>query len=148
MNPGKLRRWAVCAVVGALVALTACGNGGGDGGDGGDNGDAKPNHELSLAVYRGESRQGEQLGTATLTCEPAGGDHANAKRACEQLTTTDGDFTKLPRTEQACTMIYQPVTAVATGNWGNTQISFEKTYGNSCELDAATGAVFAFPVKD
>ena len=126
--------------------MTACGGGDGDGKDNGGN--AEPKHQLSLAVYRGESPQGELLGAAKLTCEPTGGDHANAKQACADLNSVNGDFTKLPRAELACILIYQPVTAVVTGNWGGSQVTFEKTYGNSCELGASTGAVFTFPVKD
>lgn len=145
MNPGKLRSWSMCAVAAGLLALTACGGGDGDR-DKGD--DAKAKHRLSLTVYRGESQQGEQLGTAKLTCEPTGGDHTNAKQACDELGSVNGDFTKLTRSEQACILIYQPVTAVVTGNWGGTRVNFEKTYGNSCELNASTGAVFKFPVKD
>jgi hypothetical protein len=39
---------------------------------------------------------------------------------------------------------YDPVTASATGIWGDRFIRFQRTFGNACTLRAETGPVFAF----
>jgi Subtilisin inhibitor-like len=41
-------------------------------------------------------------------------------------------------------MIYQPVTAKATGTWRGQPIDFSQTYPNRCTLESETGSVFKF----
>lgn len=82
--------------------------------------------------------------SVTLTCNPAGGTHPAPKEACELLARVDGDFTRLSLNLGACPRVYQPVVAVERGVWQGRRVAYRKTYGNSCELLAATGAVFKF----
>jgi hypothetical protein len=80
-----------------------------------------------------------------LRCDPPGGTHSDPERACEALEEVGGNPAGLrPRREVFCTLQYDPVTASATGIWGDRAIRFERTFGNSCLLWAETGPVFAF----
>ncbi|MFI9404652.1 SSI family serine proteinase inhibitor [Nocardia sp. NPDC052316] len=78
-----------------------------------------------------------------LTCEPTGGEHPAADAACAALTAADGDFDKLAGDPTAvCVQVYEPVTAIATGTWRGRSVTWEKTFGNKCELSARTTPVF------
>ena len=80
-----------------------------------------------------------------LTCDPDGGTHPHPEKACELLRSVDGDFRRLNVNPDAiCITLYAPVTAHMEGVWQGRKVSYQKTYGNSCWLAAATGAVFAF----
>lgn len=97
---------------------------------------------LQLTVY---SAVDDRLGrSVTLTCAPAGGTHPDPKNACELLAKVDGDFTKLSLSPGPCPRVYRPVIAVEQGVWQGRRVAYKKTYGNDCELLAATGAVFKF----
>lgn len=81
----------------------------------------------------------------TLTCDPDGGTHPHAEKACELLRGVDGDFRRLNEQPNAfCPAVYDPVTAYETGLWRGREVGYKQTYGNSCWLAAATGAVFTF----
>ncbi|MFI1017780.1 SSI family serine proteinase inhibitor [Streptomyces sp. NPDC020965] len=80
-----------------------------------------------------------------LLCDPEpAGTHPEAAAACAALTKARGDFDKLPAESRACNKRYDPVTVAATGTWGDRPTEWTRTYGNACELGAATGAVFRF----
>lgn len=95
---------------------------------------------LTVAAPEGPGRSVE------LECEPPGGSHPNALRACMELRMAGGDFDRLPgRPEMTnCTMEYRPVTAVAEGRWDGEPVSWEQEFGNSCALHTVTGKVFQF----
>ncbi|MFC5752095.1 SSI family serine proteinase inhibitor [Actinomadura rugatobispora] len=82
--------------------------------------------------------------TVTLLCEPAGGTHPEAGRACEELGRSQGVIGRNPRADTACLMIYAPVIAEASGHWHGRPVRFRTEYGNDCAMTAATGAVFRF----
>jgi hypothetical protein len=84
--------------------------------------------------------------SVTLTCDPPGGTHPNAKRSCAELHAAQGDFSSLPGEpgQVMCTMEYQPVTALAAGTWRGEPVDWEHEFGNGCSLRTATGAVFLF----
>lgn len=83
--------------------------------------------------------------TATLACDPDGGSHPTPTAACDRLREVNGDFSKLrPRPGTICPAVYSPVTVTASGTWRGKTVSFKKTYGNRCELDAATKPIFGF----
>jgi hypothetical protein len=96
--------------------------------------------KLTLSVKA--AHQGKR--TVTLACDPARGSHPRAEDACNALTMAHGAISKLPPREQfaACPMIYQPVTARATGEYRGRSISYRKTFANECTLLQATGSVF------
>ncbi|MGW6564497.1 SSI family serine proteinase inhibitor [Streptomyces sp. NPDC054975] len=80
-----------------------------------------------------------------LGCRPTGGNHPEAEAACEELHLAAGDFDRLGGTrEAACPMIHDPVTATAEGTFNKQPVMWKKTFGNTCELNATTGKVFAF----
>ncbi|MEU7417718.1 SSI family serine proteinase inhibitor [Streptomyces antibioticus] len=110
-------------------------------------GDARPGDWLRLTVTRGTGQSGETR-SAVLLCAPPQG-HSRAAEACGQLAAADGDPARLaPRPGAICAMLYAPVTARASGRWGGQPVEFSQTYGNDCELEALTGAVFALDKTD
>ncbi|MFF9344618.1 MULTISPECIES: SSI family serine proteinase inhibitor [unclassified Streptomyces] len=78
----------------------------------------------------------------TLRCDPAGGDHPRAAEACADLDATQGRVDR--ESDTACVLLYDPVEVRAEGVWRGRPVSFTRQYGNTCELNARTGAVFAF----
>jgi hypothetical protein len=82
--------------------------------------------------------------TMRLTCDPAGGSHPDAKTACEELLTAEGDFDALAGKTTACTMEYRPVVANAIGTWHGHPVLWKGRYANPCTMTSATGTVFRF----
>ncbi|MFE5796499.1 SSI family serine proteinase inhibitor [Streptomyces sp. NPDC056503] len=80
--------------------------------------------------------------TVTLHCDPPGGDHPRADAACADLDASQGRVDR--ESDTACALLYDPVEVRAEGVWRGRPVSFARQYGNSCELNARTGAVFAF----
>ncbi|MFD4377361.1 SSI family serine proteinase inhibitor [Streptomyces sp. NPDC058486] len=80
--------------------------------------------------------------TVTLHCDPAGGDHPRADAACADLDASQGRVER--DSDTACILLYDPVEVRAEGVWRGRTVSFTRQYGNTCELNARTGAVFAF----
>ncbi|HEY2831467.1 MAG TPA: SSI family serine proteinase inhibitor [Sporichthyaceae bacterium] len=82
--------------------------------------------------------------TATLKCDPARGSHPHAADACHALALAHGKISKLHPREQfvACPMIYQPVTARATGVYRGHVVTYKRTFANECQLLQTTGSVF------
>ncbi|GAA3201517.1 SSI family serine proteinase inhibitor [Actinocorallia longicatena] len=78
-----------------------------------------------------------------LDCDPPNGHHPRAEEACAQLEASGGRIERDPG-EVICTEEYAPLTVEAEGTWRGTEISFQRTYGNACEMSAATGALFDF----
>jgi hypothetical protein len=82
--------------------------------------------------------------SVTLGCdnEEATGSHPRRAAACKAIQLADGDFDRLQPTNQVCTLEYNPVVARAVGRWHGKKITFEKTYGNSCEAATKSADVF------
>lgn len=95
---------------------------------------------LTVAVPDGSAE------SVRLTCQPPGGTHPNATRACAELLAAQGDFNDLPGNQEPgfCTMEYRPVIAVAEGTWRGKPVSWEAEFGNDCTLHTVTGTVFLF----
>ncbi|GAA1887452.1 SSI family serine proteinase inhibitor [Streptomyces durmitorensis] len=72
------------------------------------------------------------------------GHHPHAAKACAAIDKARGDFDALPAKSGICTKQYAPVTVSATGVHRGKPVSWNKTYGNACEMGYATGAVFRF----
>ncbi|WP_432031137.1 SSI family serine proteinase inhibitor [Streptomyces antibioticus] len=140
--PGAPRRRALPAAVAAVLLLAAAAVPAHAA-----SGDARPGDWLRLTVTRGTGQSGETR-SAVLLCAPPQG-HSRAAEACGQLAAADGDPARLaPRPGAICAMLYAPVTARASGRWGGQPVEFSQTYGNDCELEALTGAVFALDRTD
>jgi hypothetical protein len=99
---------------------------------------------LALSVHHGESAEGAELAAATLTCLPIGGSHPHAADACRALNRVGGRVERIPARTGVCPMIYNPVTAVASGHWGLRPVHFTHVYPNSCVLGNALRPVFDF----
>ena len=81
----------------------------------------------------------------TLRCEPPSGTHPLPEAACRVLGDAGGDFTKIPgQPGMVCPNIYDPVTAVASGDYQGRQVMFQHTYPNGCDLARHTAPVFQF----
>ncbi|MTD59288.1 SSI family serine proteinase inhibitor [Amycolatopsis pithecellobii] len=84
------------------------------------------------------------IASVTLECDPAGGSHPEAERACTTLAAADGDFRRLKAEPRMCPMIYAPVTALAYGHWHGRPVAFHQSYPNRCVASSQTAGVFAF----
>ncbi|SHF43603.1 subtilase-type protease inhibitor [Streptoalloteichus hindustanus] len=99
---------------------------------------------LVLSANPGE-RPSPSARHVVLTCEPTGGSHPDPEQACTQLAQVNGDFRDLnTRQDQACTLIYAPVTVTAHGFWRGRPVSYQETFPNECVLNVMTGSVFRF----
>ncbi|MFF9394320.1 SSI family serine proteinase inhibitor [Streptomyces griseoluteus] len=96
---------------------------------------------LSLTVTR-PGATGGGIRTAPLLCDPPQG-HPQAAEACAEVTAVDDDFSRLGDSDTLCPLICAPVRPSAHGRWNGRRIDHGRTYGNACELRAATGDVFA-----
>ncbi|MEV5824337.1 SSI family serine proteinase inhibitor [Spirillospora sp. NPDC052242] len=88
-------------------------------------------------------REGAEPRTATLRCDPHGGRHPDAMRACADLAESGGRFEHEPD-GRMCTAIHSPVAVRAEGTWRGRPVRFRKTYPNDCVMRSRTGMVFAF----
>ncbi|MEU6881877.1 SSI family serine proteinase inhibitor [Streptomyces sp. NPDC046712] len=102
----------------------------------------KPLTRILLTITSGATGDVKEV---YLGCRPTGGNHPNAALACDALHDAGGDFDKLTTAPDAiCPMIYEPVVAEAVGIFDNAPVRWKKQFGNSCDLNAKTGKVFAF----
>jgi hypothetical protein len=74
----------------------------------------------------------------TLTCDPVGGKHPNAKPACAALdkaaATGKDPFAPTPK-GQACSMIYGgPETSTVTGTWQGKKINAHFSRQDGCQV--------------
>ncbi|MEU6058998.1 SSI family serine proteinase inhibitor [Streptomyces sp. NPDC047097] len=80
-----------------------------------------------------------------LSCAPVpSGPHPEAKAACAALDTARGNLDKLSGEERPCTKRFDPVTVRAAGEWRGLPVDWRKSYGNACQMQTATGALFRF----
>lgn len=63
--------------------------------------------------------------------------------ACEVLKEVKGDIKKVEPLNIVCSMIYQPVTAVAYGMWDGERRAYTKNFPNSCTMNGRTHGIFA-----
>jgi hypothetical protein len=95
---------------------------------------------LTVAVPEGDAE------SVRLLCDPPGGTHPNARRACAEIHAAQGDFDSLPGSPKpaVCTMEYRPVTVVAEGTWHGDEVDWQRQFSNACTMRGATGTVFLF----
>ncbi|MEV0830192.1 SSI family serine proteinase inhibitor [Nonomuraea rubra] len=89
-------------------------------------------------------KQGTWLRAIGIYCPGRADQHPYGRVVCDLLADVDGDFNRLPGDAHLCTDEKDPVTATATGTWGNRRISWKKTFSSACLLDEATAPVFRF----
>ncbi|WP_137994056.1 SSI family serine proteinase inhibitor [Streptomyces vilmorinianum] len=105
---------------------------------------AAPAADPAQLILTASSQVDGSLRAVSLLCGPAGGTHPDAHAACAALDAVDSDLDRLPVSERPCAQIYDPVRVTATGTYAGRLVRWDKTYGNTCELEQATGAVFRF----
>ena len=79
-----------------------------------------------------------------LTCNPVGGVHPKAAKACAVLKKVGGKPHKLKPAPTLCTLEYAPITARIEGVWKGRTLNWSKTFSNTCDLTRTTGVLFAF----
>ncbi|OLT44888.1 hypothetical protein BJF85_19605 [Saccharomonospora sp. CUA-673] len=99
-----------------------------------------PGSALSLSIKTSDGT----VAFTQLWCDPTGGSHPTAARACAALDDAEGDLADLEPSHQACPMIHDPVRASAHGYWDGEPVHFTTTYNNRCMADAESGGVFGF----
>ncbi|BBH66928.1 hypothetical protein ACTI_36130 [Actinoplanes sp. OR16] len=110
---------------------------------------------LAVVVAGGPAPRGDELtltymadagfaSAVKLGCDPVGGGHPKAAEACAVLERIDADPDLLPRGDRMCILLYQPVTAELKGVWKGEDVLWRHTYGNTCEMNRATGVLFEF----
>ncbi len=84
--------------------------------------------------------------TAVLQCSPVyGGTHPKTREACATLEPASGDVRRFkPAVGLICPLIYEPVTVSAVGVWKSRFTMSSQTFGNSCQMHSALGAVGSF----
>jgi hypothetical protein len=91
---------------------------------------------LSVA-YKPSAKEPVKLWT--LTCDPVGGTHPNAKPACAALdkaAATGKDPFAPPPKDHGCSMIYGgPQTSTVTGTWKGKKINAHFSRQDGCQID-------------
>ena len=115
----------IAILAGALVALAGCG-----GEDAGTR--DEPATELQVTVWP-DGRGGRPL-EATLTCDPAGGDHPNAEAACRALSAHADALERVPA-DALCTQIFGgPQEAEIEGTLEGRPVRASFNRRNGCEI--------------
>jgi hypothetical protein len=134
MGSGRLTLREVTMVLVAGFALVGCG--GGDvtttGGQGmTDPGATAPATSLTITVDDGAGSQR----TVHLTCDPAGGDHADPAGACAVLERVgEKQLPPVPK-DRMCTQIYGGAeTARITGTWRGRPLDARLSRRDGCEI--------------
>ncbi|MGW8375182.1 SSI family serine proteinase inhibitor [Streptomyces sp. ODS28] len=111
-----------------------------------------PAHPVSgdrLVVTVADSGVPGRDGTFVLECHPTGGNHPEAKGACDGLdeVTTWGKDTFAPVSPDAdCPMIYGgPATAHVEGTWRGRPVNADYDRSNGCEMERWDRAVPLLP---
>ena len=78
---------------------------------------------------------------STLWCDPEGGTHLDASRACDQLISASGEIARIPARTGPCTLEYAPVRVRADGTWRGLPRHFARTYPNKCAAVRDTGGI-------
>lgn len=92
-------------------------------------------------------------GSSTLTCNPVGGTHSQARAACAAIESAAADRAAegadlfAPVSKDAnCAMIYGgPATARVTGTWRGQSVDAEYSRANGCEISRWDQLVPALP---
>jgi hypothetical protein len=102
---------------------------------GGESTEARPGPAVEVTVTfwpKGEDNPPQE---ATLTCDPVGGTHPNAEKACAALAADPAALEPVPP-DQACTMIFGgPEQATVVGVVDGEQVEAAFSRSNGCEVD-------------
>jgi hypothetical protein len=105
------------------------------GGCGKDADSDSPSGGTSLTITL-VSDEGVDPQTYTLRCDPPGGDHPQAKQACETVEAAGVGVFKPVAKDQPCTQLYGgPQTATVTGTYKGKKVDATFRRTNGCEID-------------
>jgi hypothetical protein len=97
---------------------------------------------LIVTVASGERAQPPDR-YGVLNCEPVGGSHPSPAAACAALGKVQGDPARLRENpDMACPMVFSPITVTANGIWDGKYLSYQRTYGNDCQMRSTMGTLF------
>lgn len=124
-----MRRWTILVLPLLLASAAACGSN--EANVGPESNPSKKGTDLTVSVT---AKPGAQPRTWTLTCEPTGGDHPEAAKACASLASAKHPFEPTPK-HQMCTQIYGgPEKATIKGTWQGEKVSATYSRKNGCEI--------------
>ena len=124
--PGDLLRRTLLAG-GALLLLAGCGGGDDDTAD-------RPAPATELTVELDAEGSGDVV-TATLTCDPAGGDVADPRAACDQLAAMGVAGFAPVGSDVVCTQQFGgPQTATVTGTLDGEAVDATFSRTDGCEI--------------
>lgn len=86
-----------------------------------------------LRVTIAPAARGAAAVSAVLTCEPAGGEHPYADRACANLANVDGDVARIPERSAPCLTYVDPVEISVVGTWRGGPVEYREyqPWGNA-----------------
>lgn len=126
-----MRSFALLGAV-ALVALASCGT---DATSESSDSSSSSDAATSLTIVVTPDK-GAKTSTYELTCDPAGGDHPQAKQACAVLAKVGASVFEPVPANSACTAIYGgPQTATVKGSLDGKDVDASFNRENGCELD-------------
>lgn len=99
-----------------------------------------PATELQVVVEEDSGAQTE----VTLECDPVGGTHPHADKACQMLADVNGDAAEVSHSDGPCVFVYQPITGRISGHWGESDVEYSETFPNRCFMIARKGPLFDF----
>jgi Subtilisin inhibitor-like len=122
---------ALPSLLAAAALLSACGTEGGSDAGSGNSPDREPGTELRIEFQA--TADGEAV-SATLACNPLGGEHPRAEEACTVLEENSDSLSPVSR-DVACTQIYGgPETATVTGTFRGSPVHARFNRTNGCEI--------------
>lgn len=84
-------------------------------------------------------------GTVTLTCDPVGGTHPLAEKACADIEAAGGDIAAIPWLPgYGCVDEWDPVLIGVTGTWRGKEVLYSSFQSNRCYGKIRHGHVFFY----
>lgn len=104
---------------------------------------AQAHHDTRTKLTLTVQERGAHKIKVKLRCDPPRGSHPQKRQACREIRQADGELWNLPgRHDLRCTNEYRPVRVKARGLAQGWNITYRETFGNWCQMLAATGSVF------
>jgi Subtilisin inhibitor-like len=137
---GTPRGYKVIALAAiCTAAASACGSTHATGAASGGSGTHSPATARSATqpavslVIQVAARPGAVPQRWTLTCDPAGGSHPDAKAACKVLASASNPFAPVPRGIMCPMIVSGPQTATIDGTWHGTPVHATFSKVNGCQ---------------
>ncbi|WP_460363949.1 SSI family serine proteinase inhibitor [Actinocorallia lasiicapitis] len=128
-----MRTYAFAGLLVSAVLIASAGCGGSEKATSAPRATVTPAPQTELMITLRKAPNAEPINW-TLTCDPSGGTHPDAEKACDQLAGVGADVWK-PATG-ACTEIYGgPEQGEVTGTWRGQEIDASFSRKNGCEID-------------